>query len=394
VYAAVKAKGERSRTSDDGTVTRATRLPPPLADPHAIRILFLADSHLGFDMPLRPRVERRRRGPDFFRNLDLALRPALEKKVDLVIHGGDLFFRSRVGPGLVMQVRERIRAVAESGVPILIVPGNHERSALPLPILWRIPGLFVFDRPRTYRLNIRERVLGLSGFPCRRRNSRGLFPALIEASHWRDQRADIRLLCMHQTVEGATVGPGRFTFRNGPDVIPGRLVPRHFAAVLSGHIHRHQVLREELCGKPLSSPVLYPGSTERTSFAERCEAKGYLILDLRPSPGGRGSLESCTFVELPARPMVQLDLEVSGLGAAELEARLRQEFARLHPDSIVRMKTRGSARAEVLPLLRAAALRRIAPATMSVEIRPGEGVTGRQSGGAGKTLSRLNYAYE
>jgi DNA repair exonuclease SbcCD nuclease subunit len=197
---------------------------------------------------------------------------------------------------------------------------------------------------------------------------------------------------MHQAVEGATVGPGRFTFRSGPDVIPGRLVPRHFAAVLSGHIHRHQVLREELCGKPLSSPVLYPGSLERTSFAERCEAKGYLILDLRPSPGGRGALERCTFVELPARPMVHLDLEVSGLGVAELEARLRQELACLHPDSIVRVRTRGWARAEVLPLLRAAGLRRIAPSTMSVEISPGKGCRTGSGGIGGRAQSTPSEA--
>ena len=54
------------------------------------RILLLADTHLGFDLPLRPRVERPRRGADFFRNFELALRPALQGKVDLVIHGGDL----------------------------------------------------------------------------------------------------------------------------------------------------------------------------------------------------------------------------------------------------------------------------------------------------------------
>ena len=33
-----------------------------------IRILFLADTHLGFDLAFRPRIERRRRGPEFFAN--------------------------------------------------------------------------------------------------------------------------------------------------------------------------------------------------------------------------------------------------------------------------------------------------------------------------------------
>lgn len=66
------------------------------------RILFLADTHLGFDLPLRPRVDRPRRGPDFFRNFSLALQPALQREVDLVVHGGDLLFRKRVKPWLAL----------------------------------------------------------------------------------------------------------------------------------------------------------------------------------------------------------------------------------------------------------------------------------------------------
>ena len=41
-----------------------------------IRILFLADTHLGFDLAFRPRIERRRRGPEFFANFERALQPA------------------------------------------------------------------------------------------------------------------------------------------------------------------------------------------------------------------------------------------------------------------------------------------------------------------------------
>jgi hypothetical protein len=42
-----------------------------------VRTLFLADTHLGFGLPARPRVERRRCGEDFFAAFELALAPAL-----------------------------------------------------------------------------------------------------------------------------------------------------------------------------------------------------------------------------------------------------------------------------------------------------------------------------
>ena len=54
-----------------------------------------------------------------------------------------------------------------------------------------------------------------------------------------------------------------------------------FLAVLSGHIHRFQVLTKDLWGRPIKIPILYPGSIERTSFAEKDEPKGYLKVELK-----------------------------------------------------------------------------------------------------------------
>ena len=115
-----------------------------------IRVLLVADTHLGFDLPFRPRVERRRRGHDFFANLELALEPALRGEMNLVVHGGDLFYRSRVPPALVEMALAPLIRVAESGVPVYLVPGNHERSKIPLQ-LWAVhENLHIFDEPRTF----------------------------------------------------------------------------------------------------------------------------------------------------------------------------------------------------------------------------------------------------
>ena len=37
----------------------------------------------------------------------------------------DLFFRARVGAGPVTRALDLIRALTESGIPFLFVPGNH-----------------------------------------------------------------------------------------------------------------------------------------------------------------------------------------------------------------------------------------------------------------------------
>ncbi|MBC8461171.1 MAG: metallophosphoesterase [Deltaproteobacteria bacterium] len=80
-----------------------------------IRILFIADSHLGFDLPFRPRVVRQRRGSDFFNNFERALLPALNGSVDCVVHGGDLFYRSKVPARLVTMAFEPLKRVADKG---------------------------------------------------------------------------------------------------------------------------------------------------------------------------------------------------------------------------------------------------------------------------------------
>jgi exonuclease SbcD len=80
-------------------------------------------------------------------------------------------------------------------------------------------------------------------------------------------------------------------------VSPGRAIPSGFAAVLAGHIHRHQVLRRDLSGRPMHTPVFYPGSIERVSHAERDETKGIVTLHLQPSETG-GRVHSWSFHEL------------------------------------------------------------------------------------------------
>ena len=294
----------------------------------SVRALFLADTHLGFDMPLRPRVEKRRRGPDFFRVFDYALETGLREKVDFVLHGGDLFHRSRVSQGIVSRAIESIEKIAAAGIPFFIVPGNHERSALPSPLFWSIPNVHIFLAPETFRFTSAGKKIALSGFPFHRRDVCRSFARLLSETNWGEEESDLRLLCMHQTVEGAVVGPTDYTFRGGPDVIPGRMIPRGFAAILSGHIHRMQVLGRGGGRERRSTPVLYPGSTERTSFAEMGEDKGFLLVEFEPDRRSGGRLVRSIFRETPARPMTSIDSDFSGRIPARHSTTFSRQSAR------------------------------------------------------------------
>lgn len=332
----------------------------------AVRVLLLADTHLGFDHPLRPRVERRRRGPDFFANTRTALAPARRGSVDLVVHGGDLLYRSKVPRELVRLALEPLLEVADRGVPVILVPGNHERSALPYPLLAAHRHLHVFDRPSTIEIEVSGSRIGLAGWPCERDTIRRRFNRLVAATAWTPAAFDISLLCIHQTVEGATVGPVDFVFRSGDDIIPGRSLPDGFAAVLAGHIHRHQVLTRDLAGRPLAAPVLYPGSVERTGTAERHERKGYVTIVLEPDRAVGGRVLDWTFTELPARPMI--DLEITGVAARNPASWLRSRFAAIDPDAIIRLRLLVPPDETLRDVLRSASLRQLAQPTQTVEV--------------------------
>lgn len=330
----------------------------------AVRVLFLSDTHLGLDLPSRPRVERRRRGDDLFESFERALEPATRGEAGVVVHGGDLFFRSRIPAWLAERVFARLAELAESGADVFWVPGNHERSSVPRGLLLTHPRIRVFDRPRTFVVRRNGLALALSGFPFAP-DVRALFPSLLAATGHADVAADMRLLCLHQAVEGAKVGPVGFTFREGADVLRGGDVPAGFAAVLSGHIHRAQVLARNLAGRPLASPVLFAGSTDRISFAERNEPKGTFLLEL--DRNGQGGTASWEFRELPVRPMVDLELD-PGDDASSFEARLRAALSPLDPASLVRLRLTREPSAAHLPFLRAESLRAAGPSTMSVSV--------------------------
>ncbi len=331
-----------------------------------IRVLLIADTHLGFDLPFRPRIQRRRRGPDFFANFRQALLPALHAEVDAVVHGGDLLYRSKVPLRLVEMAFEPLRQVADAGIPVYLVPGNHERSAIPHGHLAVHPNIYLFDHPRTFRLETQKGSLALAGFPFVRSGIRREFLGRVAQTGWQHVKADTHVLCIHQSVDGASVGPAGFTFRYAPDVVRAADIPCGFSAVVAGHIHRFQVLTRDLKGRSLNAPVFYPGSIERTSFAERNEKKGYVTLEFETQGPAAAKLQHWNFHKLPARHMIQMQMQATGMNGRQIQSWIQSRLFDIPPDSVLQIKVHGTVSEEALRVLSAPSLRALAPATMNI----------------------------
>jgi DNA repair exonuclease SbcCD nuclease subunit len=352
-----------------------------------IRILFLADSHLGLDLPIQPRVGRRRRGFDFLANYSTALAPALAGDVDLVIHGGDVFNRSAPHVSIAHQAYAPLVRIADHGTPVFIVPGNHERSRLPHGRLLAHREIRVFDAPRTFVVELRGMRVALSGFPYERGDVRAKFASLVEQTSWRSHEADCRLLCMHHCVEGATVGPGNFTFTTASDVVRCRDITSHFSAVLSGHIHRHQVLTRDLDRRPIAAPVLYAGSIERTSVAELDEPKGFMMLELHPETGA----VAWRFRELPARPMERHELDADAIDGAMLERSILAIVGGAPRDAVISIRVAGELTEAHWRVISSANLRSKVPGSTNLDVIPANGFVRRPASLSEQSVPSLQH---
>jgi DNA repair exonuclease SbcCD nuclease subunit len=331
-----------------------------------VSILFFGDTHLGFDLTQKPRIERRRRGEDLFKNYLQVLKLARRQGVDLIVHGGDLFHHRKVSPAIIERAYRPLYEAACAGIPVYLVPGNHDRSSLPGHLYLSHENIHVFDRPITYTQRLRGMRISLSGFPFVRK-VREKFPSLVEQTGYRDVDAEWRYLCTHQTFEGAKVGPVDYTFREGLDNIPSEWVPEDFAGVLSGHIHRAQQLDRTLAGEELRVPVIYPGSIERISIAERFEDKSYKLIKLM-FVDGKITQEIETH-SLPARPMLKVSVPVQDHPPDQVLLHIRGQLSLINPNAVVRIELTGRRAEQIQRSITAASLRAAAPRSMNISFR-------------------------
>ena len=92
----------------------------------------------------------------------------------------------------------------------------------------------------------------------------------------------------------------------------------------------------------------------------------YLIIDLEPDRQTGGRVINWSFHELPARPMVDLELDPSvGIGATDW---LRAKLESINPEAIVRIRVNRTPDETMCEAIKAASLRQLALPTQTVEV--------------------------
>ncbi|OGL46951.1 MAG: hypothetical protein A2161_10440 [Candidatus Schekmanbacteria bacterium RBG_13_48_7] len=299
----------------------------------SINFIHLADTHLGAEYTVRPRTLKERRGKDFFHNYELALQPAFDGNINFVIHSGDLFNRSKPPLDVITKAYEPLINVAQHGLPVFLIPGNHERSFFPRGLLLSHPNIHVFYQPETVVFRENDYLIAITGIPFVRKNARDVFRNYLKLSCWKTKIADIRILLVHQIFDNAIVGPHGYVFRKGEEVISRKDIPPDFDYVAAGHVHPHQYLENPF---NKNQKICYSGSIDRISFAEINEDKGYIKGTID------GNSISTKFFKLPVKQMLLFTWNVNELDSRSLQSKMEKVFQDLNPMSICRIKLIGS----------------------------------------------------
>lgn len=285
-----------------------------------IRVAHLSDSHFYEGGRLQDVIDVHR----------AFVRECAARQVELILHAGDFFERAST-PAERRALADFLIEASEVA-PVFGVKGNHDRP-LELAVFNRLAGvnrIQIVDRPGVYVLRevfgVPMAVVALPWFDkahlasqvdaaTSAEQTRAL---TIETAHGllsvlRAEVAQMRaserisVFCGHVMVAGSEVSSGQTLIGTSVELSPSDIAGLGCSYAALGHVHKTQEWYE--------GRVAYSGSPHRCNFGEP-EAKGFRLVTLAENDGRFVSNE---FVELPARRMVLLEADWTGVQNIAIE---------------------------------------------------------------------------
>ncbi len=304
-----------------------------------IRFFHTADIHFGVENYGRidPQTGIHTRLLDFEKVLSLCIDRAIAEDIDLFVFAGDAYKTAYPTPTQQKLLLQQLFRLQEAGIAVIIVVGNHDHPlsfgrahALDVFGAIRHKGFYLFSKPQSLRIETKNGPVNVVGIPWPMRHN-----VLAHDAHQLKTATEITdylsarvcqiitqlaaaldssmpaILVGHLTVANGVFSGSekRAVYGTDPLFMPSQLAIEPFDYVALGHLHRHQNLNPS--GR---CPVVYSGSPERVDFGERKEPKGYCDVTIIGSQAGKKTEYS--FVELPARPMIQIEVAISPEGSA------------------------------------------------------------------------------
>ena len=325
-----------------------------------MKLLHTADIHLGSNTYGRidPETGLNTRLLDFKQCFEFMVQRGLDEDIDLFLFCGDAYRTADPTPTQQKVFAECLKPIAEAGLPIVMVTGNHDHpvsfgKASAIDIFGYVSGdVHVFRKPDTAVIQTKSGPLQLLAMPWPIRSmllSKGeyrkkspleireiieqIYVDFIAAAAKDFDPAVPAVLAGHFSVQGSEYAGSERTslIAHEPKFTPGQLSPPPIDYVALGHIHKFQDRRTD----PEAPPVVYCSSVERISFKECDERKGFVLVTIEAEDGEKKT--SYEFVDTPARRFI--NVEVDAREAVDPTEAIVQEIAQEDvAEAIVRVR--------------------------------------------------------
>lgn len=268
-----------------------------------MKIVCTADLHLGVSSYGRidPSTNLNTRVLKALIQLDEMIDYTIKNNIKVVCIAGDVYKNSSVPSSIQTEFNKRIRKLLDRDTKVIIIDGNHDVDK----INTKKSPLAVYDDLKinnAIQTRFHEEVeITVDGETVKF----VLLPTYHDATMIEDivnntqYNGNPIVYVLHTTIKGAALNDWNIAEKE--TYVDAEIFDKPgVAAVVMGHLHKHQTLYN----KPL---VFYTGSLQRVDFSEEHQPKGFVVLDVN-----QDSTVEYEFIELESQKFCTLNIDLLG----------------------------------------------------------------------------------
>lgn len=275
-----------------------------------MKLLHFADIHIGMEnyAKLDPQSGLSTRLLDFLKTFDFIVDTAISEQADAVVFAGDAYKTRDPNPTQQRGFGERIRKLAKSGIPVVLVAGNHDTpnalgkaNTLDIYSALEIANVWVSRQSELLQIPTKSGTLQVITLPWLHKDEYKRVGDKLKSLYDKIEPPPAggpAIFLSHCEVEGASYGSEKGMAIGNDITVPLPLLQNSkLSYVALGHIHKHQVLSQN----PL---VVYAGSPHRIDFGEEKEDKGVCLVEI-------GKTTTFKFIPTPCRKFLSIEVNLA-----------------------------------------------------------------------------------
>jgi exonuclease SbcD len=289
---------------------------------------------------------------DFVKALGKTVDFAIEKKVDVFLFSGDAYRNASPEPIYQKMFASELKRLSNAGIQTILVVGNHDQilratSSHSMSVFQslEVPGVITIDKPVSLVVDTANGAFQLIGLPHITRHQmmtlekyanlpaatldRLLVEKITDMLRGYYESLDPTLptvVTAHMSLDRALAGIEQELLIGYTLTFPVEMfIDSRVDYVALGHIHRHQVIREQ------HPTITYAGSLERVDFGEEREDKGFIHVTME-----RKNVEF-KFHSIDPRPFVTVEADLTN--SEDPTSRLREKIEKsIKPGCVLRVR--------------------------------------------------------